>query len=188
MTRVGGAIIGLRLAPQDRLHDLGQPVVLRKSIDQAVKHRRGDHLPEREALLEGFEIILEAHELLAARRFVDAVHHRRFLRLERLRRRDVRRDHIILDQPHRIEPIADANFRDASLLVENDLTFGQVEIERRAGGASLCEERPARPKIFERREHIGVPLLARRVGVIGRLRMFIGDVRAQPHQRAGETP
>src|SRR3546814_1630124 len=73
--------------------------------------------PHREALFEGFEIVLEAHELFAARGLVDAVHHRRFLRLERLRRRDVRRDHIILDQPHRIEPVADANLRNPALLV-----------------------------------------------------------------------
>src|SRR3546814_1237545 len=55
-------------------------------------------------------------------------HHRRLFRLERFCRRDVRRNHIILDQPNRIEPVADANLRNAALLVENDLPFGQVEI------------------------------------------------------------
>src|SRR3546814_1545024 len=82
MARVGGALIGLRLAAQKRLHDLGQPVVLRKAVDQPVEHRGGDHLPQREALFEGFEIVFQADELFAARGLVDAVHHRRLFSSE----------------------------------------------------------------------------------------------------------
>src|SRR3546814_1847867 len=92
------------------------------------------------------------------------------------------------DLPHRIEPVADANLRIAALLVENDLPFGQVEIERRARGARFCQQRPARPQIPERREHIGIPLLTRCIGVVSRLRMFISDVRAQPDKCPRETP
>src|SRR3546814_5276263 len=45
---------------------------------------------------------------------------------------------------------------------------------------------PARPQIPERREHIGIPLLTRCIGVVSRLRMFISDVRAQPDKRSEE--
>src|SRR3546814_4204380 len=78
-------------------------LIARKTVDQPVEDRRRYHLPQRKTLFEGFEIILEADELFAARRFVDTIHHRRFFRFERLRRRDIGRDHIILDQPVRVE-------------------------------------------------------------------------------------
>ena len=188
MACIGGAIIGLRLAAKDRLHDFGQPVVFGKAIDQTVEHRGGYDLSECEALFEGFEIIFQADELFAARRLVDAVHDRRLLRLERLRGRDVRRDHIILDQPHRIEPLANADFGDAALFVEDDLPFGEVEAERRARVTRLGEQLPASPEIFERGQDVGVPAFVGRIGVIRRLRAFIGNVRVQPDERAGEAP
>ena len=65
-----------------------------------------DHLAERELDPERLQIILERDQLLAARRLVDAVHDRRLLRLQRLGRGDIGGDHIILDQPVRVEPLA----------------------------------------------------------------------------------
>src|SRR3546814_20960426 len=73
MPRVGRAVIGLRLAAQYRFHDLRQPVVARKAVDQPVEDRGRDDLPQREALVERVEIILQAEELLAARRLMDVV-------------------------------------------------------------------------------------------------------------------
>ena len=62
-------------------------------LDDAVEGRRADHLAEREFEVEGGEIVLERDQLLAARRLVDAVHHRRLLALQRLGRRDIGGDH-----------------------------------------------------------------------------------------------
>jgi len=87
-----------------------------------------------------------------------------------------------------VEPFAHADFGDIALRVENHLPFGQIEVERRARRARLGEQGPAAPEVAERRQHVGVPAFVGRVGIIGRLRAFIGDVGAQPHQRAGETP
>src|SRR3546814_20729019 len=73
MPRVGRAVIGLRLAAQYRFHDLRQPVVARKAVDQPVEDRGRDDLPKREALVERVEIIIQADELFAARRLMEAV-------------------------------------------------------------------------------------------------------------------
>src|SRR3546814_7325502 len=72
--------------------------------EDMVEGRGLDHLSQRELEIEGLEIILERDQLLAARRLVDAVHDGRLLRLQRLRRRDIGSDHIILDQLVRVEP------------------------------------------------------------------------------------
>ena len=52
-------------------------------LEDAVEGRGLDHLAEREFEVEGREIILERDQLFAARAFVDPVHHRRFLGLQR---------------------------------------------------------------------------------------------------------
>src|SRR3546814_19154097 len=72
--------------------------------EDMVEGRGLDHLSQRELEIEGLEIILERDQLLAARRLVDAVPDGRLLRLQRLRRRDIGRDHIILDQLVRLDP------------------------------------------------------------------------------------
>ena len=101
-------------------------------LDDAVEDRRADHLAEREFDVEGREIVLQRDQLLAARRLMDAVHHRRLLPFERLGRGDVGGDHIILDQPMRVEPLARRDRQDAALFVEHHPAFGQVELERLA--------------------------------------------------------
>ena len=70
---------------------------------------------------------------LPRRRFVDAVHDGGLLRLQRLCGGDVGGDHVILDQPVRVEPLARGDREDAPLLVEHDPPLGQVEIERLPG-------------------------------------------------------
>ena len=77
---------------------------------------------------------------------MDAVHDRRLLGLERVRRGDVGGDHIILDQLVRVEPLARSDRGDAALFVEDDLAFGQVELERPALFARGEQGAPAGPQ------------------------------------------
>ena len=106
--------------------------------------------PKRELDPEGREIILQRDQFLAARRFVDPVHHRRLLRLERLRRRDIGGDHIILDQPVGVEPLARRDRQDAALLVEHHAPFGNIELERLPFVARGEQRPPAIPQGFQR--------------------------------------
>src|SRR3546814_1501634 len=122
MPLVGRAVIGLRLAAQYRFHDLRQPVVARKAVDQSVEDRGRDDLPQREALVERVEIILQADELFAARRLMDAVHDRRLLRFERLRCRDVGRAHIIDRKSTRRTPVTNAHLVCRLLLESKSIT------------------------------------------------------------------
>ena len=124
-----GRIARLHLRPQHLLHDLGPRVMLADARQEVVEGRRLDHLAKRELDVEGLQILLERDQLLAARPLVDAVHHRRFLLLQRLGRGDVGGDHIILDQPVRVQSLARRDRQDAALLVEHDAALGEVELE-----------------------------------------------------------
>ena len=128
----------------------GARVAVADPLDDAVEGRRLDHLAERELDPEGREIILERDQFLAARRFVDAVHHRRLLRLERPGRGDIGGDHIILDQPVGVEPLARRDRHDPPLLVEHHPPFGNIELERLALVARGEQRPPAGPQGFER--------------------------------------
>ena len=102
-----GPVARLHLGAQHLLHDLRRaPSRRRRRSMMRLKVAGLDHLAERELDVEGLEIVLQRDQLLAARRLVDAVHDRRLLRLERLGRGDVGGDHVILDQPVRVEPLA----------------------------------------------------------------------------------
>ena len=127
-----------------------------------------------------------------------------FLASSALRRGDVGSDHIILDQPVGVEPVARRDRGDPPLLVEHDLAFGQVEFERPALAARGEQRAPARPQrlqrgidelgrhpALDRRHRTGRrgnfdPVLIRRVD--RRLRVFIGDVGRDTDFRAGESP
>jgi len=113
---------------------------------------------------------------------VDAVHHRRLLRLQRLGGGDVGGDHVILDQPVRIEPLARGDRHDPALLVEDDAAFGQVEVERLARIARLRQRAPAGP---ERTQHVDHRT---GIGVDRRLCLFISEVRRDADAGAGEAP
>ena len=142
-----GPVARLHLGAQQLLHDLrAAPSPSPTRSMMRLKVAGLDHLAERELDPEGREIILERDQFLAARRFVDAVHHRRLLRLQRARRGDVGGDHIILDQPVRVEPVARGDRHDAALLVEHHPAFGQVEFERLALLARGVERPPAGPQ------------------------------------------
>jgi hypothetical protein len=107
------AVIGLGLGAQDLLHHLRAEIGVSDAFDDAVEGGGADHLPERELDLESLEVVLERDQLLAAGRFVDAVHDRSLLRLQRLGGGDVGGDHIILDQLVRIEALARGDRGDA---------------------------------------------------------------------------
>ncbi len=194
----------LHLRPQQLLHDLLAAVGVADPLDDPVEGAGLDHLAERELDPESREIILERDQLLAARRLVDAVHDRRLLRFERARRRDVGCDHIILDQPVRVEPVARRDRRDPPLLVEHHPPLGQVELERIALLPRGEQRPPAGPQRLQRlvdqllrnapfdlrhgagRRRDLDPLLLRRVD--RRLRILIGDVGRDPDLRPREAP
>ena len=199
-----GRVARLHLGAQQLLHDLLAPVAVADPLDDPVEGAGLDHLAERELDPEGLEIILERDQLLAARRLVDAVHDRRLLRFERARGGDVGGDHVILDQPVRVEPVARRDRHDPPLLVEHHPALGQIELERVALLPRREQRAPAGPQRLQRfldqfprhaafdRRHVASrrrdldPLLARRVH--RRLRIFVGDVRRDANLRARETP
>ena len=156
MAHIRRRIISLRLRAQNLFHDLRPLVAVDHRVEDLVEGLGPHHLPERELNSKGLEIVLERDKLLAARRFVDAVHDRGFLRLQRLGRRNVGGDHVILDQPHRIEPLARGDRENAPLLVEHHAAFRQIEVQRRAGGAGLIERLPASPEREEGVEYFAV--------------------------------
>ena len=125
-----GRVARLHLGAEQLLHDLLAPVAVADPLDDPVEGSGLDHLAQRELDSEGLEIILERDQLLAARRLVDAVHDRRLLRFERARGGDVGGDHVILDQPVRVEPVARGDRHDPPLLVEHHPALGQIELER----------------------------------------------------------
>ena len=135
VARVLGPVIGLRLAAQHRFHDLRLLGLVGDVLEHAVEQAGRDHLAEREAVAEGRHVFLERDQLLAARRLVDAVDHRRGLGLQCLGRGDVGGDHEVLDHAVRVEPLAHADLGDLALVVEPHLAFGQLELERVAGRA-----------------------------------------------------
>ncbi len=145
MAAILRAVIGLCLAAQDLLHHLGAELNLAQLIDQAVEGGGRDDLPQRKGNLKRRQIFLERDEFFAARRFMDAVHDRRLLRLQRLGRGDVGRDHVILDQLMRIEPFARRDRLDAAFLIQLHAAFGQVEVQRLALFPRLEQQRPTRP-------------------------------------------
>ena len=132
------------------LHDLGAAAGVADPLDDPVEGPRPDHLAERELEVEGREIVLERDQFLAARRLVDAVHDRRLLRLQRAGGGDVGGDHIVLDQPVRVEPVARRDRGDAPLLVEHHAALGNVELERLALVAGGEQRAPARPERLQR--------------------------------------
>ena len=155
MADVRGRIDRLHLRAQHLRHDLGTFGPLFDERQDAVEGLRLHDLAQRERQVERLEIFLERDHLLAARRIVDAVHHRRLLLLERARGRDVGGDHIILDQPVRVEPLARRDRGDTPHLVEHHALLGQVERERFALVARLGERRPTGPEVAKRGKDVG---------------------------------
>ena len=147
--RIGG-VARLHLRSEHLLHDLGAGVMLADPIEDPVEGRWLDHLAEREFEVVGFEVILERDQFLAARRFVDPVHHGRLARFERLGRGDVGGDHVILDQLVRVQALARGDRHDPPLFVEHHLALGQVEFERFAPFPSGEQRAPAIPQRPER--------------------------------------
>ncbi len=145
MPLIGGRIIGLGLGAQHLLHHLRAEIRLADPIQDMVERRRPDHLAQREGDAIGLQIILQRGQLLARGRFVDAVHDRGLLRLQRLGGGDVGGDHVILDQPVRIEPRTRRDREDAPLLIQHHPSFGQVEVERLARIPRLGQRPPAVP-------------------------------------------
>ena len=176
--RCCGAVIGLGLGAQHLLHDLragsrSSPTRSRMWLKVA----GWITWPSANSIPKVFEIILQRDQLLAARRLVDAVHHRRLLRLQRLGRGDVGGDHVILDQPVRVEPLARRDRQDAALLVEHHAPFGQVSSSGCALVRAPCKQRaPSMPRAGWKRR-----LRPARVGDRRRLRRR--SPPAHPHRR-----
>ena len=177
-------IIGLGLAAQDHLHDLRLLLRLTDLRDQLVEGGRLHHLPQREADVESRQIILQCDQLVAARRFMNAVHDRRLFLFQRLGRRDIGGDHIILDQHMRVQPLAHRHAHDLARLVQHDPPFRQVQRQRIARLARLLQQGPARPERLQGRLQQRIVLCP----VYGRLRILIGQHRRHPDHRAGKAP
>ncbi len=204
MTQPLGAVTRLHLGAEQLLHDFRAARQISDPLDDAVEGARLDHLPERELEIEGREIVLQRDQLLAARRFVDAVHDRRLLRLQRAGGGDVGGDHEVLDQAVRLEPVARGDRGDAALLVEHHAALGNVELERFALVPG-CEERtPCTPerlesgayqlgrnRAFDFRHRAGrrgdvAPRLSRRVD--RSLCIFVGNVCGDANLRSCKSP
>ena len=140
-----GRVARLHLGAQHLLHDLGARVMIADARENMVEGRGLDHLAKRELDLESGEIVLEHDQFLAARDLVDAVHDRRLLAFQGLGRGDVGGDHIILDQPVRVQSLARGDREDATRLVKHDAALGEVEFERLAPVAGGEQGGPAGP-------------------------------------------
>ena len=146
-----GSVARLHLGAQHLLHDLRPGVIVGADpLDDPIEDRGPDDLAEGEFDVEGGEIILERDQLFAARRFVDAVHDRRLLALQRFGRRDIGGDHKVFDQSVRIEPFARGDRQDAALLVEHHPALGQVEFQRFALVPRGQQRAPTGPQGLQR--------------------------------------
>jgi len=177
--RIRRPVIGLRLAAQHRLHHQRLFRLVRNVLEHPVEQAGRHHLPERQLLSHRGEVIAQGNQLLAARRLVDAVDHRRGLGLERLGRRDIGGDHEILNHAVRIEPFADGDFGNPALFVEHHAAFWQFQFERIAGLPCIGECFPRRPQVGE--------IFGRVAAIDCGLRILVGNVVRDPHQRAGEA-
>ena len=139
-----------------------------------------DHLPQRERDPERLQILAKRDQLFASRRFVIAVDARGLARIERPRGCHVGRDHIVLDQPVRIEPFTHPDIRDPAAFVEHHAPLGQIQIERGARRARLRQRSPRRPH----RGQNGMVVAPARVDA--RLRVLIGDIGHAPDRRTLE--
>ncbi len=128
MPGISRPVIGLRLAAQHRFHHQRLFRRVGNILDHAVEQPRRNDLPQRHVLADGLEVIAQRDQLLARRRFVHAIHDRAGLAFERLGRRDIGRDHEILDHTVRVEAFAHGDFGNAALLVEHHPAFWQVEV------------------------------------------------------------
>jgi len=179
MPGIGGAIIGLRLAAQHRLHHERLFRLVGNVLEHPVEQARRHHLPQRQFLAHRGEVIPQGNQLFAARRFVNAVNHGGGLGLQRLGRGDIGGDHEIFHHAVRVEPFADRDFGDLALFVQHHAPFGQFEFERIAGMARGGQRFPCVPQMRE---------ICRRVAAINRLlRVFVSDIVRNPYQRAGEA-
>src|SRR3546814_6564902 len=111
------------------------------------------------------------------RSLVDAVHDGRLLRLQRLCRRDIGSDHIILDQLVRVEPFTRGDREDAELLVQFDPPLEQVELERFTLLERGVERAPAIPQRLARPDMLAF------AGIDRRLSILRGNIVRDPHGR-----
>ena len=149
-------------------------------LDQAIERRRYDDLTQRKFHAEGLQIVLQRHQLFAARHFMDAIHDRRLFRFERFGRCDISRDHEVLDKPVGIEPLTHGHAHDATCLIEHDTAFRQIKGKWFARVAGLGQQRPGRPEVLQM-----FGCVAR---VDTRLSILIGNVRCHPDHSAREAP
>ncbi len=132
------------------------------------------------------EELPERSELLLRRAVVDAIDQRRSLRLQGLGRGDIGGDHELLDQAMGVEPGRARHAPHAALVVEQDLPFRQIEVERPPLGAREHEARIGPP---QGPEH-GIEQRARdlvEAPVDCALRLLIGEARGGPHQGPEEA-
>src|SRR5690606_21971318 len=92
-----------------------------------------------EAQVEGGKKLSKRHQLLARGGIMNAVDEFALNLLCRFSSADIRLNHEFFDELHRLELVADAHARNATILADVDLVFRQIEIERSALIACLCD-------------------------------------------------
>src|SRR5690554_264551 len=97
-------------------------------LEDAVEVCRSDVLTLGEAQIERRKKLCKRDELLPRRGIMDTVDELAVKLLCRFRGADIRLDHEFFDELHRLELVADAHTRNAAILADVDLVFGQIEI------------------------------------------------------------
>ena len=152
---------------------------IRESGEQGVELFRALQFAEGDGVAQ---IAQQAPHRLHCRRIrpvVDPPHTDLALRLQRLRSGDIRRDHELLDDPMRRQPLAHAHCHRVPAGVENHLALGEVELQRAA----------PLPRPFQRAEcAFQMGKVRRRVRPVQRiLKRAVGEPRGRPHPGAPEA-
>ena len=181
MTDVARLIDGLRHRAHDGSRDqqrVGAITDLLQQVAQVLRlHLLGRRQPEAELAQE----LAQRLEAVDLRQAVHAVERRDVMPVEETRRRDVGRDHALLDQPVGIVARLLDERGDAPVRVELELELGRVELERAAPGA-LAREAPV--DAVQREQALTQRFEARRVRRARALEEFTHFTIGQPRRRA----
>ncbi|ODS03502.1 hypothetical protein AUC71_09280 [Methyloceanibacter marginalis] len=186
MPEILRAVFGLGLAAQDHFADElrgGRGPGLREN---AIELSRLERAGLGQVHADGRKELAQRHELLLRGCVMHAIDQRRALGFERLGRGYVRLDHELFDEAMGVEPGRGRDGADLSLVVEQDLTLRQIEVERSPFGARQDEAGIGAP---QRAQHRVEQRPRGLVGpaVDGGLGLLVAQACRRAHQRAEEA-
>ena len=151
MAVILGGVFGLGLRAQH--HFVHQrfgivPLDLRQHV---IEQRGAQRAAFRERQIEGFQKFLQIMNLLERRFIVHPIDKRQRLLFKHFGRRDVGQDHEFFDQLVRIQPLRHDDAIHGAVGLQQDLAFGNVEIERIAFVARALDDRIGVVERFEDR-------------------------------------